>query len=418
VGVLVAILVAFGVVLGAPQVWAGTGPFDACDVEGTYNGSVFFFADGFGSALFSLTFIPNELCTAGTATGFVTLDRGDAAVTNFTVSDATYTVSTTDSGVGVIAVVFPGVFELVGHLAQTGSATDAIPVTASFDSLFGNASGAMFATPSHIPGPTGPAGPEGPQGMKGPTGPPGPTGPTGPAGPQGLQGAPGLQGSAGAVGSTGPPGSQGVQGLQGPTGATGPGITFRGAWTAIAFDENDVVTYDDETWICDVGGCGETDEPGESAQWLKLAAKGATGPTGPTGPAGTDGATGPTGPTGPTGSQGIQGPTGPNGPAGADGAAGPTGPQGPTGPAGPASPVIRSTSVSSSDNPHTLDHQCNAGEKATGGGVASTGKNVRVSQPLKSDGTPAGDGETPTGWRGVFTGGGAHTQTVSVVCMP
>jgi hypothetical protein len=223
------LLFALGLLLAPPASEAGPGPFDACDVAGLYHGSAFFFADGFGSALFSLTFSPNALCTGGSVTGFVSLDRADAPVTNFVPFGATYAVSEA----GVLTVAFPGVFALVGQLAQTGSAANLITFTSSFDSLFGNAAGLLAAALGQLAGPPGEPGPPGPPGEPGATGATGATGEPGPTGATGATGPQGVVGPTGATGLTGPTGPQGDQGSPG---------------TACGADQ--AATYDGSAWSC------------------------------------------------------------------------------------------------------------------------------------------------------------------------
>lgn len=142
----------------------------------------------------------------------------------------------------------------------------------------------------------------------------------GPTGPTGATGAVGATGPVGATGSTGPTGPTGLTGATGPTGLTGPtGINFTGAYNgSTAYQVNDVVTYNDSSYICISPATGYV--PTNPTYWSPLALAGVTGPSGATGPTGLTGATGPTGLTGPTGA---------TGPTGLTGATGPTGPTGP-----------------------------------------------------------------------------------------
>jgi hypothetical protein len=210
--------------------------------------------------------------------------------------------------------------------------------------------GRLFTLGSIIDFTTWLSGAQGPQGLQGPQGPTGPQGPQGIPGPQGESGAPGPQGPAGVQGAAGPEGPAGAAGAQGPPGAPGPqgpagtdgtSITFQGEWNPVDnYLANQVVTYLGETWIAVVANANS--EPLDvSAEWSKLAAKGADGAAGAQGlqgPAGPQGPQGETGPQGPQGPQGIQGPAGAQGAAGAAGAQGPEGPQGPAGPQGAQGP--------------------------------------------------------------------------------
>jgi hypothetical protein len=86
--------------------------------------------------------------------------------------------------------------------------------------------------------------------------------------------------------------------------------------------------------------------------------------------------------------------------------------------------VVRTNTVSV-PNGFALNQkvQCNAGERATGGGVAdppSSNANSRVtaSAPINSSDAIAGAGDTPTGWFGqAFNGSGSQsTYTIYVIC--
>ena len=146
--------------------------------------------------------------------------------------------------------------------------------------------------------------------------------------------------AAGHCGGKWTAGYSGNSGVIGATGATGPigpaGITFRGVFTSGTYGLNDVVTYQNSTWLSTAASNVATPP---AAPWSLLAPAGATGAvgaTGATGAAGVSGATGATGVTGATGPQGFTGPTGATGSAGALGPAGVTGPTGATGATGAA----------------------------------------------------------------------------------
>jgi collagen triple helix repeat protein len=149
----------------------------------------------------------------------------------------------------------------------------------------------------------------------------------------------------------------------------------------------------------------------QNEQHVHWSQSGAPGPAGAQGPPGPQGPAGPQGPQGETGAQGPQGPQGETGPQGPQGQTGPQGPQGPQGPAGPTNVVVRVGVLSAPGGSSQAD--CNAGERATGGGglVASGGAELglRYSIPI-----PAGSGSTPTGWF-VFGEPGTSVQAY-VVC--
>jgi hypothetical protein len=97
----------------------------------------------------------------------------------------------------------------------------------------------------------------------------------------------------GISGPTGPTGPSG--GPTGPIGPTGPtGITWRGEWVtgpgdpaSITYAINDVVSWDNRSYIA-VAPSNGFDVPPDSnaADWDLLAGRGGTGPEGPTGPSG------------------------------------------------------------------------------------------------------------------------------------
>jgi hypothetical protein len=109
----------------------------------------------------------------------------------------------------------------------------------------------------------------------------------------------------------------------------------------------------------------------------------------PKGAAGPSGSTGATGPAGPAGAKGA---TGATGPIGATGATGATGPQGPAGAQGPAGPSILALDYNvSADIPNPATTQsfgsiaCDAGQRAIGGGVFTSGgigQNVNATGPF------------------------------------
>jgi hypothetical protein len=106
--------------------------------------------------------------------------------------------------------------------------------------------------------------------------------------------------------------------------------------------------------------------------------QGQPGPAGPQGPPGS---------AGPAGPQGLQGEIGPQGP---QGETGPQGAQGQQGQAGPTNLVVRQ-----GEDGFSSAADCDAGERATGGGgrVLSGPGALRVSIP-----NPVSPGATPTGW--------------------
>jgi collagen triple helix repeat protein len=133
----------------------------------------------------------------------------------------------------------------------------------------------------------------------------------------------------------------------------------------------------------------------QHVHWNQVGPPGAPGPAGPPGPPGPAGPAGPpgpqgeTGPAGPQGETGPAGPAGPQGPQGDTGPAGPTGPQGPQGPQGPAGPTNVVVRQGSSGLGADVAN-CDAGERATGGGgtvVTGLGA-LKTSIPLPGIGTP------------------------------
>jgi hypothetical protein len=96
------------------------------------------------------------------------------------------------------------------------------------------------------------------------------------------------------------------------------GLAFKGPWDpALAYVENDVVSYLGSSWIAKRDNLNLL--PAEGPDWTLLVGVGDTGPQGPKGdpgPTGTMGPVGPQGPAGPVGPQGVQGIQGPPGPPG------------------------------------------------------------------------------------------------------
>jgi collagen triple helix repeat protein len=118
------------------------------------------------------------------------------------------------------------------------------------------------------------------------------------------------------------------------------------------------------------------------------------------GPPGAPGPAGPPGPPGPAGPQGPQGPAGPQGPQGDPG---------PQGPPGPTNVVVRLGPISTPGADSTAN--CQAGERATGGGgvVFVTSVGLRTSIPF-----PNVPGATPTAW--IVLGEAAAPVQAYVVC--
>jgi hypothetical protein len=125
---------------------------------------------------------------------------------------------------------------------------------------------------------------------------------------------------------------------------------------------------------------------------------------------------------GPRGLQGLQGAPGANGTNGAAGTNGANGTNGTT------KVVVRSTTVApggAGGGSYSGDIQCDAGERATGGGAgrgagqaSSSTDRMGRSFPLDAAGKEAAGGETPTGWSvfGDTTGLGGN-MVIHVVCV-
>jgi hypothetical protein len=110
---------------------------------------------------------------------------------------------------------------------------------------------------------------------------------------------------------------------------------------------------------------------------------------------------------------------GPPGPAGPTGPQGPAGATGPAGPAGPANVVVRfvdeMTPDGSNDSATAL---CEAGEKATGGGVSLISGDSAHTFYFEPGGVPNVNSGTPTGWQASWfqNSGSNETIRVYVVC--
>jgi hypothetical protein len=116
-----------------------------------------------------------------------------------------------------------------------------------------------------------------------------------------------------------------------------------------------------------------------------------------------------------TGSQGRTGPQGPQGQSGPQGLQGASG----------ATKVVERQAGKTTETGHNDSAvvQCNSGEVATGGGWEMDNGNVANfltfgDFPVKANGTPAGPGETPTGWAmSVFNNSGqTDTWHVYAIC--
>jgi hypothetical protein len=105
-----------------------------------------------------------------------------------------------------------------------------------------------------------------------------------------------------------------------------------------------------------------------------------------------------------------QGSTGATGAQGAQGAQGPQGPQGPTGSFSTANVTVRSANFTSVTSASV---NCNAGEKATGGGVNYTAGQSNNFKPGAN--APVMTGSTPTGWQ--VSSNDAVTGTVYAICV-
>jgi Collagen triple helix repeat (20 copies) len=130
------------------------------------------------------------------------------------------------------------------------------------------------------------------------------------------------------------------------------------------------------------------------------------------------GAPGPPGERGAQGERGAAGPAGTNGAAGANGAPGASGADGAQGPAGATNVVIRTATANVPHNGSgTATADCQAGERATGGG----GRFLNLSQNyawLLESRPVAASGAVPTSWTvtGGNISGAAATLEVYVIC--
>ena len=116
-----------------------------------------------------------------------------------------------------------------------------------------------------------------------------------------------------------------------------------------------------------------------------------------------------------TGPQGLQGPEGPKGDKGDDGADGTNGTNGTNG-ATNVTTRVATQSLAANDRA-TLTKDCNAGEKAVGGGYAIANSPEPEVFYVEGGPSPATDGSTPTGWTNVFNIDNIpHTVTTFVVC--
>ena len=121
---------------------------------------------------------------------------------------------------------------------------------------------------------------------------------------------------------------------------------------------------------------------------------------------------------GQTGPVGVRGVTGLQGAPGANGATGLQGAPGANGANGATNVVVRQGTVSSVLNGASgiVTAQCNAGERATGGGNSVSG--LGGWQVIESFPTPGTAGSTPTGWRVDATNntGSPNNLVAIVVC--
>lgn len=120
-----------------------------------------------------------------------------------------------------------------------------------------------------------------------------------------------------------------VQGLTALIKRLGAGFTPRGEWeSAVAYETNDVVSYNGNSYIARNAVTSATPPPSDSANWQISGGQGPAGKQGVQGERGDKGAKGDPGAQGPQGEQGIQGPQGERGPQGEQGVQGPQGVQG------------------------------------------------------------------------------------------
>jgi hypothetical protein len=133
------------------------------------------------------------------------------------------------------------------------------------------------------------------------------------------------------------------------------------------------------------------------------------------GNAGAGGPQGAAGPAGPTGPQGLAGTPGKEGQSGKEGAPGKDGTNGAT------SVVVRYAEVTTSNGANgQTQANCNAGERATGGGVEMDSGNSKDVWYFTPGGRPVPNtqGATPTGWFADWFNESGSTDTfrVYVIC--
>src|SRR5699024_8179763 len=113
----------------------------------------------------------------------------------------------------------------------------------------------------------------------------------------------------------------------------------RGEWmSAVAYEVDDVVSYNGNSYIARNAVTSATPPPSDTANWQISGGQGPAGKQGVKGDKAYPCPHGPQGPQGPQGQQvlqGMQGATGAQGPTGATGPQGKPGPQGPQGERGP-----------------------------------------------------------------------------------
>ena len=120
--------------------------------------------------------------------------------------------------------------------------------------------------------------------MTGLTGQIGPTGLTGQIGPTGLTGIVGPIGPIGITGPIGPIGVTGINGtngLTGPIGITGASIIYKGVYSdLITYNINDVVQYNNSSYICIKSVLNSINNPDDIIYWNLIALKGNDGSQG------------------------------------------------------------------------------------------------------------------------------------------
>lgn len=167
-------------------------------------------------------------------------------------------------------------------------------------------------------------------------------------------------------------------------------------------DDNQLVEQVTTFILGPKGNTGEKGEKGNTGPQGPKGDKGTIGPqgeTGPQGPAGAKGDTGPQGPKGDIGPTGPQGETGPQGPAGAKGDKGDKGDKGEPSPTQLVGFYIRSSTYTIAPLKLEVDLRspyCDAGDRASGGGINSLGAGGYLSMSQ-------GDWPDPDGRRWVCT---------------